>query len=304
MDAIDLEITTHTQEGHDISYAYRKGQRDWFIDNLRLGAHGNPAWFLLHRRRLTESRMMRYADFGANIGTTSFLPAKIGHSVLAVEAGPENALLLSQGVKRNDLHDTLTVAHWAAAQKLGLVTFYEDSAWGNTNPKSLAGKPRSQSIVPAATVAEILETYQMADVDVIKIDIEGGELDALSDFERIATTNESVELVVESNWESSYTYGYQPQEIWQRFADLGFSTYLLEGRDLTPVTPDMPQVRLVSDILATRRSRSDLVSKLDFTINEMDFAMLPQRLKEAFHPDRDPEINEGFLADQLAKIKS
>jgi FkbM family methyltransferase len=304
MDAIKLDTITHVQEGYEITYAYRKGQQDWFVDKLQLGAHNNPAWYLMHRRRLTESRMMRYADFGANIGTTTFLPAKIGHKVLAVEAGPENALLLSQGVRRNEIHNNMTVAHWAAAETLGLITFYEHSAWGSTKLDDDIAEFLSPSTVPAATIAEILDMYGMTDVDVIKIDIEGGELAALTDFEKIAKINASVDLVIESNWGSSYSFGYQPQAIWQRMADMGFSTYLLEGRLLTPVTPDMPQVRLVSDILATRRTPAELEGKLAFTLKDMDFEALPTRLREAFHPDQKPEINEGFFADQLAKMKN
>lgn len=301
MEPITLESVTHSQNGEDITYVFRAGRSDWFFDILRERPHTNPAWYLLHRRRLIEKRPMRYADFGANVGVTALLPARVGHHVLAVEAGPENVLCLQEAARRNGLTDRLTVAHWAAVGTLGLVTFHEASAWGSTAVIAEHAEEMRETRVPGATAAQILAMHGMQDADVIKMDIEGSELEALTGFETVAQANPGVELVIESNWEASVRHGYRPQDIWARLIAMGFSVYLLEGRRIVPVTESMPQTRVVSEILATRRPAEGL-TRLGFLIEPMDPATLPAILAENRGKGRAPEIEEGFIAEQSARI--
>lgn len=302
MSPFEIETVTHSQEGHDITYVFAAGRHDWFLDILRQRPHANPAWFHLHRRRLTENRLLCYADFGANIGVTSLLPAKIGHQVLAVEAGPENLMCLQEAARRSGVTGTLRAAHWAAGEALGLLTFYEVSAWGSASVIPEHVDEARASIVPMATAAQILAFHDMTDVDVLKMDIEGAELAALNGFEEIVAGNDSLELIIESNWESSRHHGYPPQAIWQRLRELGFDTYILDGRRLTPVTPDMPQPRLVSEVLATRRPQAALAHPLGYDLVPMDMAAMPQRLEQALNKGRPDEVNAGFLAEQLERL--
>lgn len=301
MDRIDTEQVTHRQEGHDITYVMRAGADDWFCNILRDRPHGNPAWYHLHRSRLTGGRMLRYADFGANIGTTSLLPARIGHRVLAIEAGPENVALLGLAIQRNHLQSRMTLGHWAAAAGRGIVTFHEASAWGSTVVSPTHAEEAQASQVPAATVADLLELHRMDNVDLIKLDIEGAELAALAGFERIAARNLAVELIFETNWETCQLHDHTPQDVWARLMALGFDLYLLEGRRLTHVTPSLPQPRFICDVLATRRQPAAL-ERLGYQLTEMDMAPLPEALRETPLGDRDPQVVADFITAQLARL--
>ncbi len=299
---ISFETVTHRQEGLDITYVMRRDRRDWFYDILRDRPHANPAWYHLHRRKLTEGRLLRYADFGANIGVTSLVPARVGHQVLAVEAGPENVLLLSEAVRRNRLQGRLTVAHWAAEANTGLVAFHEASAWGSTRPSETREGETQVAMVPAAPAAEILSHYAMPDVDVIKMDIEGAELAALNGFETVMACNPSVEMIVETNWETCALHDHTPQAVWSRLHALGFETYLLAGRHLTPVTPDMPQPRFVCDVLASRRPFKELTGPLGYLHLPMDTKRLPEALEQIEVADRPPQMVADYVEAQMARL--
>jgi FkbM family methyltransferase len=302
MDRIALESVTHIQEGHPIEYVMRAGQDDWFCNRLRAGPHANPAWFHLHRRRVTEGRLLRYADFGANIGTTALLPARIGHQVLAVEAGAENVFLLTEARRRNRLQSQLTIAQWAAAAERGMVSFYEASAWGSTKVSETHAHEAQVTRVPGATAAEILDLFAMPNVDLIKMDIEGAELAALTGFDALLARNPEVELIVETNWETCQLHDHAPQDVWARLQGYGFDTYLLQGKYLTPVTPHMPQPRFVCDVLATRRSFDELQVRLGYEERPMDYEGLPEALRAMEPGDRPLEMVESYIAAQIARV--
>ena len=301
MERLTLETVTHRQEGHDITYVLRAGRDDWFCNILRQRPHGNPAWYHLHRRRLTEGRLLSYADFGANIGVTALLPARIGHRVLAVEAGPENIALLTEARRRNHLQSQLTIAHWAASDSFGMASFHEASAWGSTRPSPTRAGQTTLSRVPTAPAADILEMQAMDGVDLLKMDIEGSELAALTGFERITARNPSLEMIVETNWETCQLHDHTPQDVWARLGALGFSCHLLDGRKLTPVQPNLPQPRFVCDVLATRRSPSDLET-LGYEISALDVAQLPTQLAATPISDRPPESVAAFIEAQTARL--
>ncbi|NVJ64228.1 MAG: FkbM family methyltransferase [Flavobacteriaceae bacterium] len=297
MEQLQFEEVVHEQEGQAITYVMQAGSDDWFCNILRKRPHANPAWYHLHRCKLTEGRLLRYADIGANIGTTALLPACVGHRVLAVEAGPLNVALLTRAVQRNRLQAQVQVAHWAAAEGFGMARFHEAGAWGSTVISPTHAALATESLVPAAALVDILEMTGFDGVDLVKIDIEGAEMAALSGFERLAQRNLALELIVETNWETCALHGHAPQAVWA----LGFSVYVLAGKRLTPVGPNLPQPRFVTDVLATRRPKEAL-KRLGYELVPMDFTALPEALAQTQVGDRDPEVVRAFIDAQMARL--
>jgi predicted O-methyltransferase YrrM len=64
-------------------------------------------------------------DLGANIGTVALAAAAIGCRVVAIEASPVNASLLTRAVKRNGFQKRMTVIHAAATDSSRVVNFQQ-----------------------------------------------------------------------------------------------------------------------------------------------------------------------------------
>ncbi len=125
---------------------------------------------------------MAMLDVGANIGVFALLAALIvgpSGSVLAVEPNPANARLLEASRLANGFAH-LTVLQAAAARQTGLLVLNTFDSNGTTTA------PHPDRVLSAQTVGAIrLDDVVGADgkVDLVKIDVEGAEFNALSGAE-------------------------------------------------------------------------------------------------------------------------
>jgi FkbM family methyltransferase len=168
--------------------------------------HGTPDMSIFTRvfwRRIYEppaelrerlARPLRVLDLGANIGLFS---ASLGPraTVTAVEADPNNALLLERLVSANQLPWTVVNAFAAASE--GTVRF----AGGNHcfSRADESGEP----------LAKIDVFPMFAGIDLLKMDIEGGEWEILHD-PRMAELGPPV-VVIE--WHIEFCPGPNPGEL-------------------------------------------------------------------------------------------
>jgi len=123
-------------------------------------------------------------DVGANIGFFSILGARlVGRQgqVYAVEPAPANASAIRRGVDANGFGATVTVIEAAAfaSSGRGRLQVVEDASWSKLE-RSGAHELTEQVIeVDLIALDERLEADGWRPPDVIKIDVEGAELDAL-----------------------------------------------------------------------------------------------------------------------------
>jgi FkbM family methyltransferase len=122
----------------------------------------------------TEARLI--LDLGANAGYAAVLYAlrHPGAHVVAVEPEPSNVRLIRQNVKGLDV-DVVPAAVWPHAGEVAL----EDPGkgrWGFRVREEPGGRA-----VPAVTVPQLLERAGAAFADLVKIDIEGAELELFSE---------------------------------------------------------------------------------------------------------------------------
>ena len=129
-------------------------------------------------------------DVGANIGFfTTLLARLVGPEgrVLAFEPDQANLAMLRANLDQNRLQETVTVVASAVASEPGNAMFSLDSATGSTG--HLGETPTLGGIAfgggalqlvetPVNTIDEIVERLELAPV-LIKMDIEGGEFEAL-----------------------------------------------------------------------------------------------------------------------------
>lgn len=124
-----------------------------------------------------------FVDLGANEGYFTVLAAnKIGATGRVVAIEPQLRLIpiIETNLRLNDL-SWATVLNLAATDIPKLVTIYlsADMNTGATGQQNVAKYPLKTQHVTGLPLAEILDQQGISSVDLLKVDIEGGEYDAL-----------------------------------------------------------------------------------------------------------------------------
>lgn len=137
-------------------------------------------------------------DAGGHIGYLSQIFAEaVGPSgeVLAIEAHPENAKLLRQNTGRLGVK----VAEVALSQAPGEVTFFEGSGHSNHSLFEGASTATGQITVKAERLEAVLRAHGISEVTLMKMDIEGAEVDALRSGESFLASGAFKAILIEIN---------------------------------------------------------------------------------------------------------
>jgi FkbM family methyltransferase len=130
-------------------------------------------------------------DIGANIGYVSLLLAKATGGkgkVYAFEALPENAERWHKNVLLNGMEDRLSLFPGAVAQTTGPVRFLVHTSGGMGKAAGSAGRQdqyQSEISVPGISLDEFVYGQDNPTPQVVKMDIEGGEVLALPGMQRV-----------------------------------------------------------------------------------------------------------------------
>jgi len=141
--------------------------------------------------KLTEN--MTFLDIGANIGWYSLLAAKLlkdNCKIYAFEPFSENAKLLLASKSKNNFN-SINVIQAAAGNQFGTVAF--GASGSNGQCKELADQP--ESVLTSDTVNMVrIDNIVREKVDLIKIDIEGAEYNAMLGY--IDTIKNSLPIII------------------------------------------------------------------------------------------------------------
>lgn len=156
-------------------------------------------------------------DLGANHGAFSRnLGERFNSNLYLVEANPK----LVEELKHNPKFHVL---HAAASGKPGKISFNISEADDASTINSVCLLPITTSVtVDGLTYTEILKYFNIQTVDVLKVDIEGAEIDfiaAMSDQELLAIKQITIEF---HDWHRYYPYETTLGTI-NRLVKLGFS---------------------------------------------------------------------------------
>lgn len=123
---------------------------------------------------VSRLEVRRIADVGGNIGLATLRFARVfpGASIAVVEADPANAQVLAAAVALNDLTDRVTLHRFAAGTEDGTMRF----VGGQGGRSHVAEASEGGVEIPVRDVFPLL-----AEVDLLKLDIEGGEWPILAD---------------------------------------------------------------------------------------------------------------------------
>jgi len=178
-------------------------------------------------RRLVRPGMT-VADVGANIGLLTL--------VMARAVGPEGRVIAfePEAVPRTNLQKMkhlnglswVEVRDQAAGAKAGRLTFHVSEIIGHS---SLYALPEAE----AARTVEV-EVVRLDDVapakrlDVVKIDVEGAELDVLAGMNGVIAKNTDLAILAEFGPEHLKRVGQTPAQWFKAFADAGFKPYMID----------------------------------------------------------------------------
>lgn len=205
--------------------------------------------------RLFESSLapgMVAIDVGAHVGYYSLLAARqVGSEgkVYAFEPEPSNFGLLRANVERNGYRNIVLV-NSAAANKEGTTTLYLSALDNGRHSTYRHGLPGAGSIdVQAMTIDDFLATEGWPKVDLVKIDVEGAELDVLEGMRELLQKAGPIKMIVEFNPRLLRNAGVDPIQFLNTPASWGFTVYFIEEKkELTPLDT-VDQATLVKDLL-------------------------------------------------------
>lgn len=202
----------------DFSLEAPERNRDWYE---RRGYE--PASTALFRTAATGADVV--LDIGAHVGYFSLLGASAapGATVVAVEASPENTEVLRRNVEAAGVR----VVNAAFADAAGTAVIQLTEASDNSGLSGHPNSPTERTIeVPAVAAADLdLPDGQRI---VVKLDVEGHELAALTGLESVLARFEDVRLLVEMNPKCLTLAGSSADALVDRLRGYGLRLFVID----------------------------------------------------------------------------
>jgi FkbM family methyltransferase len=190
-------------------------------------------------------------DVGANIGYVSLLLAKAAGKtgrIFAFEALPSNVEQLRRNLALNGMEAQVTVVASAVTQASGLVRFLVHASGGMGKADGSAGRDdqyQSEVTVPGISLDEFVYGQGNPPPQVVKMDIEGGEVMALPGMRRVLAEARPLMLVELHGPESS-------RVAWETLTAAGYKICWM--RPGYPVVPSLEALGWKAYIVAKPKS--------------------------------------------------
>jgi FkbM family methyltransferase len=172
-------------------------------------------------------------DGGANIGLTTIAALREApriQRVIAVEPSPKALACLKQTIAANNMADRVTIISEALSSEKGTIRFAEHEFLAGSHLIDGEARYDSETTVQVTTLDALVDDLGLTRMDLIKLDLEGFELDALKGAQKTISRFSPV-FVAEFN--SFATCAYRRQSpvlllefVLQRF---GSFVYLHDG---------------------------------------------------------------------------
>jgi len=143
---------------------------------------------------------MTFIDVGANKGDFSLIASKIAGiegKVLSFEPEPDNCSWVRKSIEMNN-YTNIQLFDLALGDSNGKAKLYigEKSGWHSLVPDQ-TGRGMGEIEVTTRTLDSLLEEIECPAVDMIKIDVEGAELEVLYGAEKTLSNNENLILLID-----------------------------------------------------------------------------------------------------------
>lgn len=170
---------------------------------------------------------MTFVDAGAHVGHYTLLASDLvaaGGRVIAFEPHPVLGQVLRRNVERAGCAN-VTVSSLALGRADGpgdLVLHPRDNFGASSLRADSQTGHLPRAPVRVSTLDDFLERAGLPTVDVVKLDVEGAELDVIEGAHRTLTANPGIVLVVEFLRENARRFGRDVEDLEARLRELGF----------------------------------------------------------------------------------
>jgi FkbM family methyltransferase len=202
--------------------------------------------FVRNRLRPGET----FVDVGSNVGYFSLVAsAVVGDQgrVVSVEASPRIYQALQENLELNGSPANIRPVNMAASAFRGAVPLYHGPRHNVGLTTTVAYRDLSlECHVPAAPLHEILTEEELQSTSLVKIDVEGGEVEVLEGMmEFLTRARDDVEILLELSPNWWHDRDLTVRQVLTPFLDLGFHPYIIPNnywpwRYLWPERVDNP----------------------------------------------------------------
>ncbi len=241
-------------------YIFHYGRRDIGIPEFIITNNGYEEVTLKKIESILKEGNI-FFDLGSNIGFYSVLASKfIGENgkVISFEPTPDTRKYLSKNISANKLQNVF-VEPMAISDKSGFAYFEVtensecNSITQNTNTKS------ETIMIPTISIDEYCLNKNIFSIDLIKMDIEGQEYNALLGMKNINKQSKDLKIIFEFNTDNFNKNNQQPFILLKTLGEMGFTqfTVLLDGERNFSLNDDLSFLLKIAkrhnmNILATK----------------------------------------------------
>jgi FkbM family methyltransferase len=182
-------------------------------------------------------------DVGANVGLYSLLAASANPecNVYAFEPTPELAIKLTENTRLNSIRNIVVeVAALGNSDHTGYLQVCRGSDGTNEGMNYVTSVPRDGSDLPVKVVSldQYCQRRGIARINLLKMDIEGGEYDALVGAQQLLQTQSIDCIFLELIGWAANRSGHSTLEIQDLLLDAGYCLYRLRSGRLVPIAVD------------------------------------------------------------------
>lgn len=228
----------------------RRDEHEGFLGKL---ADGRWEPYSLDLFRAAVARGATVIDGGAHIGAYTLTAGhRIGPAgrVLAFEPNRRSFGLLERNIVLNRLEPAVAARNLALAERGGSRSFFadEDASKSGLSPRG-RGEPTDVRCVALDELPELDR------IDVLKLDIEGGEVAALKGMRRLLAESPDPVLFVELNPEALRSCGHRPSELVAELGEAGFEARAIDdARRRIAQVPEPDRIEDHLNLICRRRS--------------------------------------------------
>jgi FkbM family methyltransferase len=197
---------------------------------------------------------MSVLDVGANVGFYTVVMARlVGEHGKVFAFEPDNVAFsyLERNIAKNGCKNVIAVK-LAVVDKPRTVSFVAESI--ERGFVCSGGGSDDSSSIPAVSLDAYFESLGWPQIDFMKLDIEGGETDALAGMDELSRKNRNLRVVIEYNWRAIQRAGRTPDELSARLRSLGFTQGRMIERNLDEFAIDrsLPRTGAMYNLLLTK----------------------------------------------------
>lgn len=183
-----------------------------------------------------------FIDVGANVGWMTEMGAVLvgaNGSVISFEPSPSTMNLLRRRVERLALRN-VTLVQAAVGEQSGQLTLYEyDENYGGASglrPGGWIGHQHvAETLVDLATLDDFVTSRRIESIRLIKIDVQGAEIDVLRGASRLLASERPPVLFVEIERDACIAFGRTPADLIVELTRAGYRLFSWRAQGLEDV---------------------------------------------------------------------